>query len=72
MATSRMIYFKGDLLERATEGVEKGDISKRINDLIHKGLLYEEQNPEGKVGLKEVTKYLLSIYNKKHPNEPLT
>ena len=43
MGISKMIYFEDELFKKATEGTEKGDVSKRINDLIRKGLRMEEK-----------------------------
>ena len=68
MSVSRMIYFTGNLFEEATKGVEKGDVSKRINDLIQKGLDYEKG---GGVSFKQALGYFNKMYKKKHPTEQL-
>lgn len=68
MAVSKMIYFTGNLFEEATKGVEKGDVSKRINDLIKKGLDYEKG---GDVSLEQALGYFNRLYKKKHPTEQL-
>jgi hypothetical protein len=68
MATSKTIYFTGDLFERATEGIEKGDVSKRINELIRNGLKYEKGD---KITFEKALGYFNKMYLKKNPNGPL-
>lgn len=70
MAVSKMIYFTGDLFEEATKGVEKGDISKRINDLITKGLKFEEKGD--KISLKDLIVSLIRWYNAHKPHDKIT
>ena len=64
-----MIYFEDEVFNKATEGVEKGDVSKRINDLIRKGLRLEEKGD--KLGFRELVLALVSYYNKSNPNNKL-
>ena len=70
MALSKMIYFSGDLFERATEGTEKGDVSRRINELIEKGLRFEEKGD--KMSLKSLIMALVRVYNIQKPNDKIT
>ena len=69
MGISKMIYFEDEVFNKATEGVEKGDVSKRINDLIRKGLRLEEKGD--KLGFRELVLALVSYYNKSNPNNKL-
>ena len=64
-----MIYFEDEVFNKATEGVEKGDVSKRINDLIRKGLRLEEKGD--KLGFRELVLALVSYYNKVNSNSKL-
>lgn len=69
MGISKMIYFENEVFNKATEGVEKGDVSKRINDLIRKGLRLEEKGD--KLGFRELVLALVSYHNKVNPNSKL-
>ena len=69
MGISKMIYFEDEVFNKATEGVEKGDVSKRINDLIRKGLRLEEKGD--KLGFRELVLALVSYYNKVNSNSKL-
>ena len=69
MAVSKMIYFSGDVFEQATKGIEKGDISKRINDLVQRGLKVEEKGD--KVSVKDIIISLVRWYNNKRPNDKI-
>lgn len=69
MAVSKMIYFTGDLFERATKGIEKGDVSKRINELLEKGLQFEAKGDE--MSLKRLIEALVRFYNTKKPKDKI-
>ena len=69
MAVAKMIYFTGDLYERATEGAGKGEVSKRIAELIQKGLDSEKEH--GKITLRDIIINLVHLYNSKKPNDKI-
>ena len=71
MAVAKMIYFSGDTFEQATEGTGKGDASKRINELILKGIAYEKNDGRNKLGMREAVEFLYKSYNKKNPDNPI-
>lgn len=67
MAVAKMIYFSGNLYERATEGLGKGEVSKRIAELIQRGL--DSEKEQSKVTLRDIIVSLIQLYNSKKPND---
>lgn len=67
MSKVKAIYLQDETLEKIGECE---NFSKRITELINKGLLYEE-GKVNKLSLKDVIEFLFSLYVKKFPKSKI-
>lgn len=67
MSKVKAIYFQDEILDKIGES---DNFSKRVTELIAKGLLYEE-GKANKLSLKDVIEFLFSLYIKKYPKSKI-
>ena len=63
MGVAKMIYFEDELFQEITKDLEKGKLSKRVNDLLKRGLVVEQKG--NTLTTRDLIIALVRCYNRK-------
>ena len=63
MGVAKMIYFEDELFQEITKDLEKGKLSKRVNDLLKRGLVVEQKG--NTLTISDLIIALVRCYNRK-------